>query len=114
MWLCRLASISQTIAVAILGCLCDNLTENLTVNQKTKLSTKGQVVLPKSLRIKRRWKPGTEFLVQEHGDGVLLTPKSVVSSGTWSALFGCVPYRGARKTIQEMNQAVAAEARSHK
>jgi len=84
------------------------------MSQTTKLSTKGQVVLPKSLRAARRWKPGMEFLVQEQGDSVLLTPKSGAGSHDWESLIGCAGYRGPRKSIREMDEAVAAEARKHK
>src|SRR5580658_3848144 len=33
--------------------------------ETTRLSTKGQIVLPKALRTSRAWKPGTEFIVEE-------------------------------------------------
>jgi AbrB family looped-hinge helix DNA binding protein len=84
------------------------------MGQTTKLSTKGQVVLPKPLRVARRWKPGTEFIVREQGDGILLTPKSAAASRGWESLIGCAAYRGPRKSIREMDKAVAAEARKHK
>jgi len=84
------------------------------MSQTTKLSTKGQVVLPKLLRAARRWKPGTEFIVREQGDSILLTPKSAASSRSWESLIGCATYRGPRKSIKEMDEAVAAEARKHR
>ena len=80
----------------------------------TRLSTKGQVVLPKSIRAARRWKPGTEFIVQENDKGVLLTPKASQGSVTWKSLVGCAGYTGRRKSIKEMDEAVTAEARRHK
>ncbi len=82
------------------------------MTQKTKLSTKGQVVLPKSFRISQHWRPGTEFLVHEHESGILLTPTCGPSSNTWHGLIGCLPYRGRRKTIRQMNEALAREARA--
>lgn len=39
-----------------------------------KLSTKGQIVIPKEVRESRRWVPGTEFEVVDRPDGILLTP----------------------------------------
>jgi AbrB family looped-hinge helix DNA binding protein len=84
------------------------------MNQTTKLSTKGQVVLPKSLRAAHRWKPGTEFVVQERDGGILLVPKSGAKSRTWKSLLGCLPYSGRRKSIREMDEGVAAEAQKHK
>ena len=41
---------------------------------QTKISTKGQVVLPKAIRDRRRWKAGTLLTVEERPDGVLLFP----------------------------------------
>jgi AbrB family looped-hinge helix DNA binding protein len=84
------------------------------MKQTTRLSTKGQVVLPKSLRAARRWKPGTEFIVQEREEGILLMPKPRVESRTWDSLVGCIPYSGPRKSIREMDEGVAAEARRRK
>nr|MBA2549451.1 AbrB/MazE/SpoVT family DNA-binding domain-containing protein [Burkholderiaceae bacterium] len=43
--------------------------------ESTKLSSKGQVILPAAIRTARRWTPGTEFAVLETADGVLLKPK---------------------------------------
>lgn len=40
----------------------------------TKLSTKGQIVLPKEIRSSHAWGPGTEFTVEETRDGILLRP----------------------------------------
>ena len=81
---------------------------------KTKLSTKGQVVLPKSVRMSHRWKPGTEFIIQDRDDGILLKPKAGTAARTWESIVGCVHYKGPRKSVKEMDAAVAAEARSRK
>ena len=81
---------------------------------KTKLSTKGQVVLPKSIRASHRWKPGTEFIIEDLDEGILLKPKAGTKAGTWESIIGCVRYAGPRKSIKEMDDAVAAEARSRK
>lgn len=84
------------------------------MSQTTKLSSKGQVVLPKSLRTAHRWKPGTEFLVQEQGASILLTPKKAAASRDWESLIGCAGYTGPRKSLKQMDEAVAAEARRRK
>jgi len=78
------------------------------------LSTKGQIVLPKSLRAAHRWKPGTEFVVEDRDDGILLKPQIPAASRTWESIIGCVAYAGPRKSIKEMDEAVAEEARSRK
>ncbi len=84
------------------------------MNQTTKLSTKGQVVLPKSLRAAHRWKPGIEFIIQDQDEGILLKPKTGGASRTWESIIGCISYAGSRKSMREMDEAVAAEARSRK
>ena len=81
------------------------------MSTKTRLSSKGQVVIPKSLRVLHRWRPGTEFDVQELEQGILLRPRTD-RSGSWEALVGCVSYRGPRKTIQEMDRAIVQAARA--
>ena len=82
--------------------------------QTTKLSTKGQVVLPKSLRAAHCWKPGTEFVVQERDGGILLVPKSGAKYRSRKSILGCLPYSGRRKSMREMDAGVAAEARKHR
>ena len=39
----------------------------------TKLSTKGQIVLPKEIRSSHSWGPGTEFTVEDTRDGMKRT-----------------------------------------
>ena len=84
------------------------------MNQTTKLSTKGQIVLPKALRTDHRWKVGTEFLVEEREGGILLMPKAPAAAKTWESLVGCVRYVGPRKSLKELEKAVAALARAQK
>jgi AbrB family looped-hinge helix DNA binding protein len=43
--------------------------------ETTRLSTKGQVIIPKSLRETLRWRPGQELEVIETKEGLLLRPK---------------------------------------
>lgn len=80
----------------------------------TKLSSKGQVVIPKSLRTAHRWKPGTKFIVEEQGDNIVLRPKQKREKLRWDKMIGCLNYKGPRKTIGEMDGAVLAEALRHK
>lgn len=42
--------------------------------ETTRLSTKGQIILPKAIRTSKAWQAGTEFFVEEVGEGVLLRP----------------------------------------
>ncbi len=84
------------------------------MSNTTRLSTKGQVVLPKSLRSAHRWRAGTEFVVREYDGGILLMPKVGSKSLTWNSVLGCLPYSGRRKSIREMDAGVAVEARKHR
>lgn len=71
-----------------------------------KLSTKGQVVLPKAVRDARQWRPGTEFEVIEREDGVLLKPKPAKKRYTLDDLYGCLPYEGPPKTLEDMQRGI--------
>lgn len=75
----------------------------------TTLSTKGQVILPKAIRTRRRWSPGTKLLVEETAEGVLLKPAPVFKPTRIEDVFGMLKYRGKPKTIEEMDAAIVAE-----
>ncbi|WP_082627951.1 AbrB/MazE/SpoVT family DNA-binding domain-containing protein [Pseudohongiella spirulinae] len=45
----------------------------------TRLSTKGQVIIPKHIRETHHWDPGMEFQVVEFEGDVLLEPKAAFS-----------------------------------
>ena len=76
----------------------------------TTVSTKGQVILPKSIRVQRQWNPGTRLIVEDTPDGVLLKAAPLFPPTRHEDVFGMlhVPGRPA-KTLEEMNAAVTAE-----
>lgn len=76
----------------------------------TTVSTKGQVILPKSIRQRRQWGPGTRLTVEDTADGVLLRRSSLFPAARSEEVFGCLAYSGPAKTIEEMDAAVGAEA----
>lgn len=80
--------------------------------ETTRLSSKGQVVLPGNIRHARQWAVGTEFLVQETPEGVLLKPisKSVPAATSIDEVAGSLKPRRARVSLDEMHAAVAKEA----
>lgn len=43
--------------------------------ETSRLSSKGQIIIPSALRNAHRWQAGMDFLVIDTGDGVLLKPK---------------------------------------
>jgi AbrB family looped-hinge helix DNA binding protein len=77
----------------------------------TKLSTKGQVILPKAIREQRHWTVGTRLTVEDTPEGVLLKPAPGFVSTAPGAAFGILRYKGKPKTIAEMNAAIDAEAK---
>ncbi|MBV8088888.1 MAG: AbrB/MazE/SpoVT family DNA-binding domain-containing protein [Alphaproteobacteria bacterium] len=77
----------------------------------TTVSTKGQVILPKAVRQRRNWAPGTRLLVEETPDGVLLKAAPVFAATRPEEVAGMLAYRGRPKTIEEMDAAIAAEVK---
>lgn len=77
----------------------------------TSVSTKGQVVLPKAIRDLLNWDTGTRLTVEQTVDGVLLRPLAIPFPATNpDEVFGCLPYKGQPKSIEDMDSAVAIEA----
>mgnify|MGYP001033082386 CR=1 FL=1 len=76
-----------------------------------RLSTKGQVVIPKEIRTRHRWDPGTELVIEDLGDSVVLrTVKSFPPTEVEDGL-GCTGYRGPALSIEEMDEAVSEGVR---
>ena len=79
--------------------------------ETTRLSTKGQVILPKSIRTSRAWGPGTEFTVEETSDGVLLRPSGRFPRVSLEEVAGCLRSKRKAKTLPEMHSAIGREVR---
>lgn len=79
--------------------------------QRVRLSTKGQVVLPKSIRERKRWEPGTSLIIEETPEGVLLTAAPLFAPSRLEDVFGVLRNSGRHLSIEEMDEAVLAEAR---
>ncbi len=77
----------------------------------TTVSTKGQVILPKSVRQARRWEAGTRLVVENTPEGVLLKPLPVFAATRPEDVFGRLAHGGAPKSLAEMEAGVLAEAR---
>ena len=73
----------------------------------TKLSSKGQVIIPKSVRNARHWEAGQELIVVDVGDGILLKPKTSFEESTLDEVAGCLKFKGKAKTLDEMDAAIA-------
>lgn len=79
--------------------------------ETTRVSTKGQVILPKSIRDAYSWKPGTELVVQETLEGVLLRPKRPFPEKTVAEVMGCLAYQGPRKNEADFKEGIARKIR---
>ncbi|HYE27576.1 MAG TPA: AbrB/MazE/SpoVT family DNA-binding domain-containing protein [Allosphingosinicella sp.] len=77
----------------------------------TTVSTKGQVILPKAVREQKRWEAGTRLTVENREDGVLLKAAPLFAATEIDAVCGSLAFEGKALTIEEMDAAVAAEAR---
>ncbi len=75
--------------------------------ETTRLSSKGQVILPKSVRDSHHWVPGTEFVVEDTPDGVLLRPTSSFKPTRLEDVIGCTGYTGPANSLADMEAAIA-------
>ncbi|MEK6243113.1 MAG: AbrB/MazE/SpoVT family DNA-binding domain-containing protein [Pseudomonadota bacterium] len=80
----------------------------------TKLSSKGQVVLPSSIRTARNWRAGAEFAVEDTPEGVLLRPLKPFPPTHVDEVFGSAGYRGPALSLAQMDAAITAEAKKRR
>lgn len=85
-----------------------------TESPTTTVSTKGQVILPKVIRERRRWTPGTRLVVEDTPDGVLLKAAPLFAPSRPEDVAGMLAYRGPAKTLDEMDAAITAEAKARR
>jgi len=82
------------------------------MNAQTKMSAKGQVVIPKAVRDRLQWDAGAELEVIETASGVLLRrPERKRERITIEEFRKRVPpYNGPRISLDDMEDAVLEEA----
>ena len=66
--------------------------------ETTKLSSKGQVIIPKSFRSAHHWEAGLELVAIDVGNGILLKPKVPFEETSLEEAAGCLQHRGKAKT----------------
>ena len=69
----------------------------------TRLSSKGQVIIPKAIRQTHSWEPGQEFDVIETDDGVLLRPHQVFPPTTFDEVGIALKYDGPPVPVERLN-----------
>lgn len=79
--------------------------------ETTRLSSKGQVIIPKAFRNMHRWAPGLELAVIDTGDGLLLKPKAPFAPSELADVFGMFKGKVAARTDDEIAAALDADAR---
>jgi AbrB family looped-hinge helix DNA binding protein len=83
--------------------------------QTTLVSSKGQIIIPKSLREAQRWHAGTRLEIQHTAEGILLRPvtktaKVPLATGL-EAIRARIAYKGPAVSVEEMHDAVEQEAK---
>lgn len=76
----------------------------ITAMNRTRLSSKGQVVLPKSIRDALHLEEGTEFVVSTEGNAVVLRRSTVFPPTTLAEVTGYLKTPGPSRTLAEMEQ----------
>lgn len=79
--------------------------------ETTRLSSKGQLVLPKIIRDSRDWGPGTEFTVEDAGDGILLRPAGRFPETDLDQVAGCLRSKRKPATAAQMDAAIRREVK---
>jgi len=83
--------------------------------ETTKLSSRGQVVLPKSVRDAHGWASGTEFTVELMSDGVRLRRKGPFVPTGLGQVVGSVTHVGPAKSLEDMDAGIrTAVSRRHR
>lgn len=78
------------------------------------LSSKGQFVLPKTIRDRHHWQPGTRLVIIDRGDEVVIKSAEPFAATTFEAPHSLSVYAGKRLSLDDMDQAVACEAGKRK
>ena len=77
---------------------------------RTRLSTKGQVIIPKQIRDRHGWTAGCDLQVEDHNDSVVLRLAEEGPTTTLDELVGCTGYEGPRRSLDDMEAAIARGA----
>lgn len=82
--------------------------------QTTKLSSKGQVIIPKILRNRYNWDIGQILTVIDTGNGILLKPVCPFKSTKIEQVAGILKHKGKPVSIDQMNEAIKKGALEQK
>lgn len=82
--------------------------------QTTKLSSKGQIIIPKTLRSRYNWNTGQKLFVIDTGDGILLKPANSFEKTDLEEVAGLLKYSGKPVSVDEMHAAIKKGALERK
>lgn len=82
---------------------------------ETRISTKGQIVLPKAMRDRLAWETGMTLEMVEHPDGIMLVPKvgeadPAATERVLTRIRKLNTYRGPRISDENIDQAMTEMA----
>jgi len=76
-----------------------------------KLSSKGQIVIPKAIRAAHQWEAGQKLELIDTGDGILLRPEKPFPQTSIEAVAGILKYTGKPKSLEDMEAAIKKGAK---
>jgi AbrB family looped-hinge helix DNA binding protein len=77
----------------------------------TRISSKGQVIIPKAFRQSHNWTAGLELIVVDMGDSLMLKPKTPFIETQLDDVAGSLTYTGSAKTQEEIESKLKTEFR---
>jgi len=77
----------------------------------TIVSTKGQVILPKSIRDGRGWRAGQQLIVEETREGILLRAASPFAPTKPEDVFGSLSHHGKSLSDRDIERALRSAAK---
>lgn len=79
--------------------------------ETSKLSSKGQIVVPKAIRDALGWRPGLDLAIEKRDDCVVIRRRRRVPRRTVEEVAGSLKYDGPPVTLEDMDRAIEAELR---
>lgn len=79
--------------------------------QTTKLSSKGQVIIPKALRASHQWQAGMELLAINTEDGILLKPKAPFPATELASVVGMLKHITRPQSAADIEMALQRDVR---
>ncbi|HQQ75119.1 MAG TPA: AbrB/MazE/SpoVT family DNA-binding domain-containing protein [Pseudomonadales bacterium] len=79
--------------------------------ETTRLSSKGQVIIPKALRQLHHWEAGLELVVTDTAEGILLAPKAPFPPSVLSDTAGLLKHKVSPKSEEEISKALTEDMR---